>query len=495
MCPPLSKKTSSLYALHTQPKVVVAPNGLPLSHLSNFAIFCDVTLTISSFFYYPASVLVAKYPPSCPVWYGLSSKSSSKRVDARRGVVKSVYIHEDASAPRVYKITNASGVDRLLWQDQLVYAMDCPVHVKGMIENNSEGELEGVIMCPKVSEENAKVSYSVLFVSESDGVRLELEVEADEVSFRNVVESEGSGVGGHSNGSKKGNESSNDSVVRRSEISGVPPRTFSANARNTTGATTNSLDYNPNDRHQSSYRTARNGQPYGRELPNESYAGTSFAKPASAAVNKPNPEGPMPRGRWAPNEAKTSAQYPSMSRSGGSLGKRKPPPDHRSMPPRSSDCGSSEYPRKVRPRGVEIESIFTVPMWVLQKCERDQELFRKLAFGRAFLLRLSFSSLIAHILLMTDHILGRGGEKTKYIVSRTNCFVHVSGDCARKQIPSVITIRTKPDTSSSFRDVREAIRMVTDSLKDFLNDESSEGRLMHDLARSAKGNYNFHQAF
>lgn len=468
----------------------------------------------------PSHAGKAKYPPGCPVWYGLSSRPEH-HLDAHRGVVKTVYIHEDANAPRVYKITNKDGGDRFLWQDQLAYAYDCPVSAKGMVENEPEKELKGVVVCPRRAE--GELSYSVLFFSGGDGVRVEFGVEADQISFRKVEEEEASGVGGHGSSSKETNERHNSLTAKRSESSGGPLRTFSnganqnsvAHARDAVGA--NSLDDNPNDRYQGSNRLARNGHPYSGALPSGRYEKTPFVKPHPEVANTSNPrgnrQGPAPRGRWAPNEAEDTlnprgnrqgpvprgrwgpneaedTSNPRGNRQGpvprgrwdqneaeamapygprASLGKRKPPPDNRSMRPRSPDRGSSEHPRKARPTSSEVECVFTVPLWVLQKCERDQELFH--------------------------HMLGRGGEKTKYIVSQTNCFIHVSGDCVRKQIPSVVTIRTRPDTSSSFREVRDAIRMTVDNLKEFVDDKSSVGRLMHDLARSAKGNYNFNQAF
>lgn len=54
-----------------------------------------------------------------------------------------------------------------------------------------------------------------------------------------------------------------------------------------------------------------------------------------------------------------------------------------------------------------------------------------------------------------------------------------------------ITILSKHNTTTPFRDVREAKQMIITSLLEFLDDSSSERRLLYDLAMTATGTYNF----
>eukprot|EP00579_Thalassiosira_antarctica_P009739 CAMPEP_0201920362 /NCGR_PEP_ID=MMETSP0903-20130614/8986_1 /ASSEMBLY_ACC=CAM_ASM_000552 /TAXON_ID=420261 /ORGANISM="Thalassiosira antarctica, Strain CCMP982" /LENGTH=954 /DNA_ID=CAMNT_0048457085 /DNA_START=96 /DNA_END=2963 /DNA_ORIENTATION=- len=130
----------------------------------------------------------AKYPPGCPVWYDLK-RASLKRLDACHGIVVSVYIDLETGI-RVYKVVKTSsseGEQPFVWQDQLAYAMDCPVLVKGMVDNEPNKELEGIILCLRTARGDRKLSYSVRFLLEGNNrVRVELGVETDQITFRKV---------------------------------------------------------------------------------------------------------------------------------------------------------------------------------------------------------------------------------------------------------------------------------------------------------------------
>mmetsp|Transcript_38923 Transcript_38923/g.81420 ORF Transcript_38923/g.81420 Transcript_38923/m.81420 type:complete len:1069 (+) Transcript_38923:165-3371(+) len=153
----------------------------------------------------------AKYPPGCPVWYSLTN-SSSQRLDARRGVVEAVYAYfvdsETEKATRVYKVSctspssspsasAASEGGKLFWQGQLAYAMNCPVLVK-TVENNNE--MEGTIVCPRPARGSRKLSYSVLF-SDGNCMGVELGVDTKRITFRKVVDT-----------NQKNNKSANNNI-------------------------------------------------------------------------------------------------------------------------------------------------------------------------------------------------------------------------------------------------------------------------------------------
>jgi len=145
-----------------------------------------------------------KYPPGCPVWYDLANLSS-KWLDARSGVVTSVHMDFETGA-LVYELLrntleeekDQGGKSLFVWQDQLAYAMNCPVLVKDTLEHiNSDPEktvevdkIEGIIVCPRRNPggDHRKLSYSVLF-TEGNRLGMESDVETERISFRKLQNS------------------------------------------------------------------------------------------------------------------------------------------------------------------------------------------------------------------------------------------------------------------------------------------------------------------
>jgi len=137
-----------------------------------------------------------KYPPACPVWYSLSSKNKS--LNACRGTVKAVYTNLETGGfvyhiitKRYYQRNGNTDGDMtttatensqklFLSEDQLSYAMNCPVKVKGINKNDPDKEIDGTILCPRPKDS----SYSVMLYLDDNYVRVELGVLPGQITFR-----------------------------------------------------------------------------------------------------------------------------------------------------------------------------------------------------------------------------------------------------------------------------------------------------------------------
>ena len=100
---------------------------------------------------------------------------------------------------------------------------------------------------------------------------------------------------------------------------------------------------------------------------------------------------------------------------------------------------------------------------------------------------------------ITVHLVGERngnlGHKQKDISSKTNCLINFSGfDRENNGRPRDITIKSRYGASSPIGDVERGIRMITESLLEFMDDESSERRLIYELAITAGGTYKFRRA-
>lgn len=122
-----------------------------------------------------------RFPPGCPVWFGFSNPST-KQLDAAHGVVKAVHTNIEAGG-FVYEVGGGpKGV--FLTEDQLAFAGNCPVRVKGVVEKEPGRELEGRIVCPKPGRGGRKLTYTVQFTIESGRVRIEMGIESEQISYR-----------------------------------------------------------------------------------------------------------------------------------------------------------------------------------------------------------------------------------------------------------------------------------------------------------------------
>lgn len=103
----------------------------------------------------------------------------------------------------------------------------------------------------------------------------------------------------------------------------------------------------------------------------------------------------------------------------------------------------------------------------------------------SFALRIYFNS-PSYLSMCTVHLVGvkndgSTGHKMKQIGSLVNCKVIISG----KWIPPMkISI-----LSSSPRNVAQGISMIEESLMEFLSDENSEKKMLHEMLLTAEGSY------
>ena len=143
-----------------------------------------------------------KFPIGCMVWYGARKSKKSKIFRAKSGTVIGVFLNlEDMQ--KGYKVKSDTSDDEhheiALYEDKLVYGMNCPVKVK---DPDSNREVDGVIVCPKLEDDQNKVSYVVKF-SEGRKVKMEFLVANERVTYREVDETNSESIDQKSSGGEE----------------------------------------------------------------------------------------------------------------------------------------------------------------------------------------------------------------------------------------------------------------------------------------------------
>lgn len=159
-----------------------------------------------------------KYPIGCMVWYGARKSKKSKIFRAKSGTVIGVFLNlEDNMMQKGYKVKSDTSDDEhheiALYEDKLVYGMNCPVTVKDLDSNR---EVDGVIVCPKLEDDQNKVSYVVKF-SEGRRVKMEFLVANERVSYREVDETNIESIGQKSNGGEEDEKKPATAVAAKKE--------------------------------------------------------------------------------------------------------------------------------------------------------------------------------------------------------------------------------------------------------------------------------------
>lgn len=130
-----------------------------------------------------------KYPPGCPVWYNFQITSKTC-LDANFGIVKAVYMNIE-SGGFIYRVSKAESGDNkkhYFLEDELVFALNCPVSVK---VNNED--VDAVIVCPKPGTSERKLSYTVQYILVGNAIQIETGVDYELISFRVVGKKEKGG--------------------------------------------------------------------------------------------------------------------------------------------------------------------------------------------------------------------------------------------------------------------------------------------------------------
>ena len=106
---------------------------------------------------------LTKFPLGCNIWYNARTSSSSRGVSknslrAKSATVIGVYMHLE-KLQKVYKLksdaattTSTTQCETFLYEDRLVYGINCPVTVTDSV--NSEIVCNGVIVCPRLHGEH-----------------------------------------------------------------------------------------------------------------------------------------------------------------------------------------------------------------------------------------------------------------------------------------------------------------------------------------------------
>lgn len=133
----------------------------------------------------PKFALLSKYPVGCKVWHNLRVSSETKQMQAKSARVEEVYIHFE-NGRRVYKVKSEvfSKHKMSFYEDQLVFAISCPVKVTKM--DTEDEALDGVIVYlerKKGIDGRWQVTYTIQY-SVEDGITIEPGVAADRIKYR-----------------------------------------------------------------------------------------------------------------------------------------------------------------------------------------------------------------------------------------------------------------------------------------------------------------------
>ena len=158
-----------------------------------------------------------RFPPGCPVWHTLEHSTSSSfssttsnrhlpTMEACGGVVRAIYI-DLKSREIVYRVESnmsssltddEAGGQNFILEGQLAFASDCPVKARGMLVEDDimdDAGLEGAILCPhfpppplndRNSSERKKLLYAIRFLLNGGGkprVMVKFDVEQDLIVY------------------------------------------------------------------------------------------------------------------------------------------------------------------------------------------------------------------------------------------------------------------------------------------------------------------------
>jgi len=126
-----------------------------------------------------------KFPVGCKIWYNArNSRAPTKLLRAKSASVVGVYMHFE-KMQKVYKVRSdaPSQYDVFLYEDRLVYGMNCPVTVGNAYTNDTR---DGVIVCPKLDAGNdgkQQIAYDVQ-ITQGSNVTVEFGVAAKRIKCR-----------------------------------------------------------------------------------------------------------------------------------------------------------------------------------------------------------------------------------------------------------------------------------------------------------------------
>ena len=125
----------------------------------------------------------SKFPVGCHVWYNLRSSPEMGHLQAKSARVVKVSIHVE-NGRRVYKLKPKSSEQKIsFYEDQLFYAIGCPVRVK---KAEKEEAFDGVVVYlerEKGDDGRRQVTYAVQYTADNY-ITIEPRVAADRIKYR-----------------------------------------------------------------------------------------------------------------------------------------------------------------------------------------------------------------------------------------------------------------------------------------------------------------------
>eukprot|EP00577_Skeletonema_sp_RCC1716_P013844 CAMPEP_0113372786 /NCGR_PEP_ID=MMETSP0013_2-20120614/718_1 /TAXON_ID=2843 ORGANISM="Skeletonema costatum, Strain 1716" /NCGR_SAMPLE_ID=MMETSP0013_2 /ASSEMBLY_ACC=CAM_ASM_000158 /LENGTH=490 /DNA_ID=CAMNT_0000254697 /DNA_START=38 /DNA_END=1508 /DNA_ORIENTATION=- /assembly_acc=CAM_ASM_000158 len=379
-----------------------------------------------------------KFPVGCKIWYDVRKSAKPKRcLEGKSASVEGVYLHFE-NMLRVYKVKTDTPTqyDIFLYEDRLVYGMNCPVQVKNPDTNES---VSGVIVCPKLEKKGDngehKISYAVQLLDEKK-VFVEFGVASERIQFRSIASDDAASRVEYavqidkeqsSRGDTDEEKTTCDKAARGSRIGTKAYTNRQELNRDNSGSISTLLD---NEDHQ--MRAVCDVQ--NREIPDDKVCNNMNASVCD--------KGEIEDGEVAADRTK---------RKGG-----------------TSWSGVGERPKKqfkttinVSKNFVTCTCILTIPTWVKQTLPM---------------------ALFLHLMGVKDGKPGYNIERTK---TMTDCSVQISDGN-----PMRVTITCSNAVMPySAENVTKAVCMIEQSLVDYLGDQNSAKRLLFELTSTAKGSY------
>ena len=141
----------------------------------------------------PKFASLSKFPVGCKVWYNLRCLPATKHLQAKSAHVEEVSIHFE-NGRRVYTVKSETSSEHKtsFYEDQLVYAISCPVKVTKI--DDADETLDGVVVYverQKGIDGRQQVTYAVQY-SVENYIAIESGVLADRIKYR--AEDSGMGV-------------------------------------------------------------------------------------------------------------------------------------------------------------------------------------------------------------------------------------------------------------------------------------------------------------
>ena len=341
----------------------------------------------------------SKFPVGCKIWYDARKSRASKVLRAKSGHVVSVYF-EFKSMSYVYRVKSSSSsqsadddsCEHTLYEDRLMYGINCPVTVTNLDTNKAE---DGVIVVPKLDvgkDGKQQISYAVQF-EKGRHVSVEFLVAADRIAYREVRDNnEQVGINDGIEDEKEANITRGDAEMKDSKVDAnlEEKAVVSMNERKEVAVTAGEVALNVREAGVSLGQKIATNKPEKDDdvrdvAPNE-YSklagmtvpknwrtfdvGATTASPSIQIGNEQSELEPkaLSTSRWEPPKKDKTPQ----GKGGGGLERGSLSLERK----RSLESEGSERPNKLT-KTESLTCTLTIPKWVYEIRGRKHSLFRK----------------------------------------------------------------------------------------------------------------------